>query len=246
MRIVLLGTAGYHPNARRHTACFLLPELGVVLDAGTGMFRVREWLQTTELDIFLSHVHLDHCFGLSFLFDVKKDTPLARVSVHAAPDKLRAINAHLLDEQLFPVALPCDYRELAHETRVGRDGRLSWFPLAHPCGSVGYRLDLPGGSLAYVTDTTAAVDAPYVDAIRGVDLLLHECNFTDAERELAVRTGHSHTTPVAQVAAAAGVKRLVLIHLNPLVEEGDPVGLDVARAIFPNTELGFDNQVIEF
>lgn len=65
MKLVLLGTTGYHPNRRRHTACMFLPEVGVVLDAGTGMFRVRDHLATSHLDIFLTHAHLDHVVGLT-------------------------------------------------------------------------------------------------------------------------------------------------------------------------------------
>ena len=54
-RLLLLGTTGYHPSERRHTACMMLPEIGVVLDAGTAMFRVRQHLATPTLDIFLTH-----------------------------------------------------------------------------------------------------------------------------------------------------------------------------------------------
>ena len=39
MKIVLLGTTGYHPSERRHTPCMLIAESGVMLDAGTAMFR---------------------------------------------------------------------------------------------------------------------------------------------------------------------------------------------------------------
>ena len=70
MKLVVLGTAGYHPTDRRETACFVLPDLGIVLDVGMGMYRVRQYLATPELDIFLTHAHLDHVAGLTFLFDV--------------------------------------------------------------------------------------------------------------------------------------------------------------------------------
>ena len=60
MKLHLLGTAGYHPTQRRHTACLMLPEVGLVLDAGTAMFRIRDLIQTRHLDIFLTHTHLDH------------------------------------------------------------------------------------------------------------------------------------------------------------------------------------------
>ena len=61
MKIVLLGTGGYHPNERRHTACVMLPELGLIFDAGSSFFRVPARLRTRDLDIFLTHAHLDHC-----------------------------------------------------------------------------------------------------------------------------------------------------------------------------------------
>src|SRR5689334_13759597 len=108
MRILLLGTTGYHPNNRRHTACFMLPEIGVVLDAGTGMFRVRDHLQTKTLDIFLSHVHLDHAIGLTYLFDIIYGKDMERVTVHGEPHKLTAVTEHLLSKELFPVGLPCE------------------------------------------------------------------------------------------------------------------------------------------
>ena len=91
MKLHLLGTAGYHPNQRRHTACLMLPELGIVLDAGTAMFRVRDFLQTSRLDIFLTHAHLDHIVGLTYLLDVLYDKPMKQVTVYGAADKLAAI-----------------------------------------------------------------------------------------------------------------------------------------------------------
>ena len=104
MKLVLLGTTGYHPNDERQTACFMLPELGIVLDAGTAMYRVRDHLVTPELDIFLTHAHLDHVIGLTYLFDVVQGKDIRRVTVHGAPEKLAAVRTHLFAEPLFPVA----------------------------------------------------------------------------------------------------------------------------------------------
>src|SRR5579871_6726587 len=66
MILQFLGTGGYHPNERRHTACLLLPEVGVVFDAGTGAFRIRERLRTPDIQLFLTHAHLDHVVGLTY------------------------------------------------------------------------------------------------------------------------------------------------------------------------------------
>ncbi|MBN2022837.1 MAG: ribonuclease Z [Pirellulales bacterium] len=246
MKLTLLGTTGYHPNARRHTACLLLGEVGVMLDAGTGMFRAAEHLRAPELDIFLTHAHLDHVVGLTYLFNLLRARPLDRVTVHARPDVLSAVDRHLFAAELFPKKPPYASRVLAGEVALAGGGRLRWFPLEHQGGAVGFRLDWPGHAMAYVTDTTADPAAEYVEEIRGVDLLVHECYYGDADADWAKTTGHSSTTLVTRVARAADVGRLVLVHINPLRLEDDPIGLPTARAVFPGTQIGEDEMVVEF
>jgi ribonuclease BN (tRNA processing enzyme) len=226
----------------------LLPECGVVLDAGTAMFRAPRFLTTPTLDIFLTHAHLDHIIGLTYLFSVVRQHPLERVRVFGEEEKVVAIQEHLFSEFIFPVRPPVDFclLESSEPIELVDGGRVTHFPLAHVGGTVGYRLDWPDRSMAYVTDTTAAVDADYVESIRGVDLLVHECYFPDGHEEWAAKTGHSCTTPVAQTAKAAEVGRLVIVHVDPVVTDADPIGLDVARSIFPNTQLGSDLDEIEF
>jgi ribonuclease Z len=241
MKVVFLGTTGYHPNESRQTACFMLPELGVVLDAGTGMFRARNYFKTDHLEIFLSHVHLDHCIGLTFLFDVLRDTRTHDVRVYAEPEKLASIDQHLFAPSLFPVKPPCDFFPLEGSRKpLMSGGEISWFPLDHPGGAWGYLVEYGGKRLAYVTDTTASVSADYVERIREVDLLIHECYFPDGEEELAELTGHSCATPVAEVAAKAQVGRLVLVHVNPMDESGEMLQCEAMQKIFPNTTLAHD------
>jgi ribonuclease Z len=246
MKLLLFGTSGYHPTERRHTACLMLPEAGIVLDAGTGFFRVRQHVVTQTLDILLSHTHLDHVMGLTFMLSTKWQKPIERIIVHGEAAKLAAVREHLLNEHMFPAPLGCDWRPLENGPLTIGGARVTHFPVVHPGGCVGYRLDWPDRSMAYVTDTTAAKDAKYVEHLRGVDLLVHECNFRDGQEEWAEKTGHSSTTPVAQVAATAGAKRLVLVHLDSLDESDDPVGIEAARKIFPAAEVGYDGMAIDF
>ncbi len=246
MKFLLLGTSGYHPNERRHTACFMLPELGVVFDAGSAMFRVADHLVTDTLDVFLTHAHLDHVFGLSFMFDILAARDLKRVTVHGEAEKIQALRKHLFDKLLFPVEPPFEMKTLTQKFKLTDGGCLTHFPLKHPGGSIGFRLDWPDRSLAYVTDTTAAAGADYIDHIRGVDVLLHECHFGDDQADQAELTGHSCLTPVAQVAAEAGVGRLVLVHLNPLLAADTDLPLAGTRKIFANTKVGTDGMVVEF
>ncbi|MEO2045508.1 MAG: MBL fold metallo-hydrolase [Pirellulales bacterium] len=260
MKLLLLGTTGYHPNDRRHTACLMIPELGVVFDAGTAMYRVSDYLTTDTLDIFLTHAHLDHVIGLTYLFDVLERHPLLQVTVHAEQEKLDALRTHLFSELLFPVMPPFHMQPLKQKTLLATQSRatgqqanppeanrgvLTHFPLRHPGGSIGYRVDWPDRSLAYVTDTVAAPEVDYIEKIQGVDLLIHECFFGDESPERAELTGHSCLTPVAQVAAAAGVGRMVLVHINPLLNDDRQIRLGEAQNIFPHIQIGTDRMELE-
>ena len=79
MRVEFLGTAGYHPNAQRHTSCTWLPVAApghaFVFDAGTGFYRLIERDLPAHLHIFLSHAHLDHVSGLTYLLNVLWNRP---------------------------------------------------------------------------------------------------------------------------------------------------------------------------
>lgn len=247
MKLILLGTTGYHANDRRQTACLMLPEAGIVFDAGSGFYRVSEYLQTDALEVFLSHVHLDHSLGLTYLFDVRAESPqLGRVTAYLEPDKLAAVKQHLLSDLLFPVMPPLDLLPMPAEFKLQDGGRLAHFPLRHPGGSVGFRIDWPDRSFAYVTDTTAHVDAAYVEEIRGVDLLVHECYFVDDCPEQAELTGHSCLNEVVAVAKIAGIGKLVLVHINPLVTDDATIDLAAAKKVFANTVIGVDRMEIDF
>lgn len=247
MKLVLLGSGGYFPTTRRHTACLMLPELGVVLDAGSGLCRLPDFLKTGTLDIFLSHAHLDHVVGLTYLVNIVPDEVARHTTVHGETAKLAAVQEHLFANLLFPVRPPLRFEPLTGSVPLPRNGILTSFPLAHPGGSTGFRLDWPGHSLAYVTDTTAALDAGYVACIHGVDVLLHEAYFPENLEGLSELTGHSWLKAVAQVAGAAQVGRLVLVHIDPLLEDDAAYDLDAAEfAASCKVDIGIDLMELEF
>jgi ribonuclease Z len=246
MKLILLGTGGYFPTSRRHTACLMLPEIGVVLDAGSGMCRIGQHLQTEQLDIFLSHAHLDHISGLTYLVNLVPANVLSRTTVHGDKEKLSAIREHLFAEPIFPVAPPFRFAPLVDSCALPNGGTLRHFPLVHPGGSLGFRLDWPGHSLAYITDTTADVDADYVKNIRGVDLLVHEAYFPEDVNNLPANTGHSSLIRVAEVGAAANVGQLVLVHIDPQIDDDSAFDLAAARTVFANTEIGVDGMELQF
>ncbi|QDU80222.1 ribonuclease Z [Polystyrenella longa] len=244
MKLVCLGTGGYFPNDRRHTAGYLFPELGILFDAGSSAYRVIDCLQTDELDIFLSHAHLDHIVGLTFLLVPMHRKKIKTVRVHARAEDILAIKQHLLASQIFPVDIPFEYHEITGTVDLGKRGKVSTMPLRHPGGSLGYRIDWLDKSFAYITDTSWVND--YLEFVRGVDLLLHECYFPDGAEDLAELTGHSCTSQVTKLAKQAEVKHLGLIHIDPFRTDDDPIGIDAAQAIFPNTFVAEDNDELDF
>ena len=106
------------------------------------------------------------------------------------------------------------------------------------------RFDWPERSMALITDTTAKPEATYVEHIRGLDLLVHECFFPTGEDEFAEKTGHSCAGPVGQIARAVQPKQLVLTHFNPLDNVEPPI--DVTQVGYPGTVLGADGLEISF
>ena len=251
MQFTCLGTTGFHPNGRRHTASFVLPEVGVVLDAGTGLFRLADHLTTDRVDIYLSHAHLDHVSGLTYLVEMFGVDAHDRVTIHATADKIAAVRDHLFAPAIFPVGPGYQFSVLGDSCKLppnaaGKTGTMTTFALTHPGGSVGMRLDWPGHTLAYVTDTTATADASYVEAIRGVDLLVHEANFPAGYDEMAELTGHSCLDKVVELAAKAEVKRLAITHVDPLLTKETDFDLAAARQHFADVVILQDLDVLEF
>jgi len=224
MRLIPLGTNGYFPSFGRQTMSILVlnGETALLLDAGTGVGRlieprIRELLkEVSRLDIILSHYHLDHLIGLSYLGGVFPGPvrifgPAPPLS-DASPEEALAI----FGPPWFPTRL-LDSPSLEVVAVSRKEWDLNRMPVrmrrqAHPGGAVGIRL---GDRLAYCVD--GAIDPGAMDFVTGVEVLFHEVWLTDEEaaREPPERSGHSAAGPVATLAASAGVERLFPVHHHP-------------------------------
>jgi ribonuclease BN (tRNA processing enzyme) len=226
MQITPLGTNGFIPTYGRQTMSFLV-EAGaraLVLDAGSGLSRLLEpplaerLAGYGELDLVLTHYHLDHVVGLSYLPAVWRDRPLRLWAPTEPLVDARAEEAleRLLAPPLFPLRLkefpaPIEVHSYGGEKLRAGPWRLRLRRQRHGGGSVGVVVD---ERLAYLTDCEA--EAASAAFAAGVELMLHEVWVTAAEVAAGEpRHGHSTLEEVAELARAAGVATLMPVHHRP-------------------------------
>ncbi len=240
---LILGSGGWIPTETRETACVLLRsgDQALLLDAGSGVRRLvsRPALLSgvARLDVVLTHFHLDHVCGLSYLPALGLRAQVwapGRWLYHAESSDLLGPLLRAPLSASAPSAIGPIHELAAGEQDVGgftlraRAQHRHWAPTA------GLRVD---DEIALITDT--AYDPGSSELAMGVRHLLHEAWSASAAPESADRDATGHDA--ASVADEAGVDELTLIHLNPLLSDHRPV-LDDARAVTPTARLGEDEQ----
>jgi len=216
-----------------------LPSL--VIDGGTGLRRVTELLggEPFRGTLLLGHLHWDHTQGIPFF--AGGDRADARVSLylpeqHGAGRQSGDDAAAVLARAMSPPHFPIGPQELRGQWSFAAlpEGRHSFegfdvlaLEIPHKGGTTfGYRVSDRSGSLAYLSDHSPVALGPGHDGfgahhpaalrlVEGVDLLLHDAQYTAAEFEARRHFGHSAVDYAVGLADAAGVGRLVLFHHDP-------------------------------
>lgn len=263
MKIIPLGTNGFFSSFDRQTACYVLPykKRLVIFDAGSGLFRfaepeVKKLLKGIEqIDLFLSHYHLDHTFGFYATFKLLAGK---KVTVYGAHE--RQVFSEFVKMKHFPVDYSKEHRNFRWQTlSEGWQKIFDYKVLVRQQihrgeGSLAFRLEFPVGKIiAYITDSEPTVKS--IELAKEADLLLHEGEkagdksryFEGVRLEKLYEDGHVTTEGAALIAKKAGVGKLYLIHHNPFLDDGDlEKELRRARAIFKKSFLAQDLEEIEF
>jgi ribonuclease BN (tRNA processing enzyme) len=204
----------------------------LLLDAGTGMRRlVTEpgLLDGVErVSVVLTHFHLDHTAGLLAASELPECEVWAPGRLHGSTAE--ALVHRLLDPPFF-VELQAEVHELDGVVETGPFRVETRVQPLHIGPTVGLKVN---GVLAYCTDTAA--DEGTVDFARGAHVLLHEAFRAADETDDPT---HTAAGEAARIAAAAGVERLVLVHVDPGLAD-DAELLRHARPHFVATEVGRD------
>jgi len=243
VKVVLWGTRGSLPSAGPETARYggntacaeVRADDGslLVLDAGSGIRRLGAALGAVEgrVDVLLTHLHMDHIQGLGFF------APLFRESgeVHIwGPPSITADMRSRLGRYLSPPLFPVRVRDLGSRL-VLHDAPEGPTPIGpfvveaalvvHPGPTIGYRIRAGSRSIAYLPDHEPALGARDFpasgcwtsghDLAAGVDLLIHDAQYTADEYASRVGWGHSSVDHVLAFAKLTSVGRLLTFHHDP-------------------------------
>ncbi len=211
----------------------------LVLDLGTGARRLglallERWLPRTtgplRLGAFVSHLHLDHVQGLPFFPPALREDVELTIHGPGSEATLRRTFEALASPPYFPIpmaTLPARlrFRSLTDGDSVETRGvTVRARALVHRGPALGYRLEAAGLSIAYVSDHQAPATEGRVrftvsdgarDLCAGVDLLIHDGQYTEEEFATKADWGHSTVSYATYLAGEVGAKALALFHHDP-------------------------------
>lgn len=243
-RLILLGTGGGPtPKVARAAPAqaVVVGDRIYVIDCGDGVARQLALAQLPIRQvraIFVTHQHSDHNAGYGPLLLLGWTAGLSTVDAYGPPplEKMTRllleayafdIETRIADEgrsPLAPLVRPHDITaagEIFKDDRVRVTAALNRHPpIAH---SFAYRVDGPDRSIVISGDTSYAESV--VALTKGADVLVHEAMYRsyyeqpEAPLTRSIRqhivASHTDVEDVGRVAAAAGVKQLVLSHFVP-------------------------------
>ena len=233
MEIQFVGTGTPFPDPKRGSSAILV-EIGsarILLDCGRGCVQRMAEMGIplhTITHCFLTHGHYDHVADYALLVLTSWRFGRHHTLQVYGPPGTRAMSDALFNEaykidiaarkSLHKSATEGDInihvKEISHGDQIEAEGwRIRATEVKHWPIPVSLGLLVEGdGRRVFFTGDTAPCDAVREDAA-GVDLLIHEAMYFP--KDSGHYQSHSHPTLAGEVARQAGVKHLILTHLQP-------------------------------
>jgi phosphoribosyl 1,2-cyclic phosphodiesterase len=201
----------------------------IVFDLGTGL---RLWGMDLPADrplratALVTHIHWDHIQGLPFFGPIhRRGTQLAVYAPAQDDGPLEDVINAFMRPPYFPVQYAdlegdVTFRAVSDADLEIGSAKVKVRPVPHVGPTVGYRVDWAGASVAYVSDHQAplALDTvadSVLELCDGVDLLIHDSQYTPEEFVEKATWGHCTMEYALLVARLSGARRLVLFHHDP-------------------------------
>ena len=264
-KLTILGCGSAKPTKNTSPSGQLveLSDKTFLVDCGEGVVLTMQKLgtHTSRLyNIFISHLHGDHCFGLIGLLTtlgmLKRTQPM---HIYAQPDLEKLLQPlldyHANDRQydiIFHHINPRKNEVIYSDRTVS----VETIPLKHGVPTCGFlfkethRVKHEDGTFSYETRKRYAycADTMYsekiVPVIEGVETLYHEATFLESMKARSKEVKHSTAADAAKIASLAKAGKLILGHYSARVEDHS-LFLEEAKQIFDNTFLAEENNVFD-
>ena len=246
IELLVLGSGGPRAEGRASSSNLLLIDgkPRILVDVGPGAF-VRSGelkLNLDDLDlVFFTHFHIDHSADFPAIAKTRAQRRAGAITFNVFgplgnpghPSATRFI------EKLFGPGGAFEYQPTfgSPEKFVIRDlpaGLAAGLAVIHaqdgltvttigtshgPTPSVAYRFDYGGCSIVFSGDTNETAADNLVTLAKGADLLVFNCAILDGGGS-TLQSNIRHTAPrrIGEIAQRAGVKRLLLSHIQPIVD----------------------------
>jgi phosphoribosyl 1,2-cyclic phosphodiesterase len=247
-----------------HTACVEVRcgERLFVVDAGTGLAALGPDLgqdAPPEIDILLSHLHLDHIGGLPFFKPavLSPDRVVRTYCGNLGGASAREALEGLFSPPVFPIKLgqlPAHFEHRgfrAGETLSFPDGiQVDTHPLNHPGGATGFRFSHRGRRVCYISDiehTELWPDPGLAAFVRGSDLVIYDGMFSEAEYDRCRGWGHSTWQKGVELCQAANVRALAIFHLYPGHDDVYLRGVEAEmQRVMPSAFVAREGQTLSY
>jgi ribonuclease BN (tRNA processing enzyme) len=258
MKIKIYGSRGSIPFFNRNsvihgcnTSCIKIEALGrtLIFDCGSGLMQYQNELikgENIDIDVFISHLHIDHIIGLSTFHPLWNSNHRVRLYT-------KSRSAEPLPKQIFgifkPPYWPVDIEKinLAETIEIHNDtplyvGGIKITPFAsnHPNDTTAFRIEADK-SFVHLVDHEHSHDPAENEHILkmcgNADCIIYDAAYLPEDYEQKKGWGHSTYEHGIALAKAARASQIIFTHFDPkyddndlsLTDNGFPIGCRLAK-----------------